>query len=277
MLITELNKFRQNLTALFDISSFANPVRPGLSVNILCKNNINSIEACLQSILATQADSPVTEIILVDTGSTDGTLELLYRYQSTLKSPFIKIIRHADFKGYSYHRNEALAASNGDWVLVLDSDEYLSSELRVSLRKLISSKIFSAYKIYRRWILEWSADQQKASYLMTKQFAGRYKGTLRLFRKFPGLEFRGDIHEALFGLETKRVCKLGINQNTIYHLDVAINNFGSRQTKVAKRESLLAGSGHPEEYLPELFKIKAEPVPEEDLWQLQYITTDETI
>lgn len=253
---TEIKKLKNLVLSIFDLTSFLEQKKnPSISANILCKNNKKSIETCLQSIVPC-----INEIVIIDTGSTDGTLELIEKFFQENPCQY-KLIKETDFKGYSYHRNQAIKESNGDWILVLDSDEYLSKEFQREIKNLCSSYLFSAYKIFRRWIVKIKDDH--ALYTNTQKFKGRYKSIIRLFKKLPGVEYRGDIHEAVFGLDGKRI-KMLDEKLCFYHLDVAINSYQERKDKVDKREALLKGSGHPEEYLPEDFEIEYQELDQED-------------
>ena len=254
-LAKEIKKLVNHLYACLDLTSFANPY-PKISANILCKDNLKSIKLCLDSI-----KEHVYELVIIDTGSTDGTYEFLEKYLPKNFANY-QLIKENEFKGYSFHRNQAISASSGNWILVLDSDEFLSKRLQDKLHHLCSSKIFSAYKLFRYWIDK--IEDNKATAIFTKKFRGRYKSIIRLFRKLPGVEYRGDIHEAVFGLEHKRIQTVNEKIAPMYHVDVAINSYKERQAKVLNRELLLKGSGHPEEYLPEDYGLKAQEILAED-------------
>jgi glycosyltransferase involved in cell wall biosynthesis len=253
---TEIKKLKNLVLSFFDLTSFLEQKQnPKISANILCKNNKKSIEICLKSIVPC-----INEIVIIDTGSTDGTIEVIEKFFQGNPCQY-KLIKETKFKGYSYHRNQAIKESSGDWILVLDSDEYLSKEFQKKIKKLCSSYLFSAYKIFRRWISKIETDS--AQYTNTQKYKGRYKSIIRLFKKLPSVEYRGDIHEAVFGLDGKRI-KMLDKKTCFYHLDVAINSYQERKDKVEKREAMLKGSGHPEEYLPEDFEIEYKQVPQED-------------
>lgn len=263
---SEFRKLKNHTKACFSLESLKNPDEPSISANIICKNNINSIEMCLKSL-----KDVVDEIVVVDGGSTDGTVEILEKYNC-------KIMMNKDWQGYSYQRNLAIKHSKGDWILKLDSDEVLSPELQKNLRFLCQSKYYSAYKTFSRWLqkLPQDLDKEALSYIAKSKYKGRYKSILRLCRNLPEIEFTGDVHEYITGLEGLRAKKLSTESNYIYHLDTAINSFESRFDKVQAREKVLKGSGHPEEYLPELHEIDTQTVPEQDqeyLTQLLRIKT----
>lgn len=275
----ELKKIANFIKASFSTESFSNPQEPKISANIICYNNIASIETCLKSL-----DGVVDEIVVVDGGSTDGSIEILEKYNC-------KIMVNKVWQGYSFQRNLAIKHSTGDWILKIDSDEFLSPDLAKNLRKLCRSKIYSGYKTYSRWIqnipegllaclksnaINCAIDFKQPRYIDKYHKIGRYKSVLRLCRKTPGLEFRGDMHEAIFGLGNLRIKKLARDRNNIYHLDVAIHSFETRYEKVKSREAILPGSGHGEEYLPELFDdMDMKIMPVEDLDLLSYLQVSE--
>jgi len=87
-----------------------------LSVTVLTKNCGDTLVATLQSL------QPFPEVIVLDTGSTDDTLEIAGEF------PNVKI-HHAEFKGFGPLHNEATSIASNDWVLSIDSDEILTPEL----------------------------------------------------------------------------------------------------------------------------------------------------
>ena len=84
-----------------------------ISLVMIVKNEERSLEKCLRS-----AASLVDEMIIADTGSTDGTKAIAERMGA----------RVWDYKwtnDFSAARNYALSHSSGDWNLILDADEIL--------------------------------------------------------------------------------------------------------------------------------------------------------
>ena len=78
-------------------------------------NLTTNIERCLQSIV-----NKVDEIIVVDTGSTDSTIEVCKRY--TPKVYVSELAFGENFK-FDTARNEAVSKATGDWILIIDADE----------------------------------------------------------------------------------------------------------------------------------------------------------
>ncbi|MFK5891950.1 MAG: glycosyltransferase family 2 protein [Pseudomonadota bacterium] len=88
-----------------------------LSVAIICKNEESKIRRCLESV------AWVDEIVVVDSGSTDKTLEIVAEYTD-------KIHITKEWPGFGLQKKFAVEKTNNDWVLALDSDEVVSDELK---------------------------------------------------------------------------------------------------------------------------------------------------
>lgn len=98
-----------------------------LSVCMICRDEADRIEPALQSV-AGWAD----EIVVFDSGSSDGTTEIVRRYTDRL---FL-----TDWPGYGVQRQRCLDAARGDWVLVLDADERISPALREEVDTLLAGE-----------------------------------------------------------------------------------------------------------------------------------------
>jgi glycosyltransferase involved in cell wall biosynthesis len=88
-----------------------------ISIVVPFFNAAGTLRETLDSALA-QRDSKA-EIIAVDDGSSDGSLAIAHRFE-----PMVRIFTGAN-NGVSAARNRGIAASNGDWVVFLDSDDLL--------------------------------------------------------------------------------------------------------------------------------------------------------
>jgi len=91
--------------------------KQSLSVTIIAQDEADRIEPCLQSVV-NWAD----EIIVLDSGSSDNTVEIAKRYTD-------KVFK-TDWPGYGPQKQRALEKANCDWVLSIDADERVSPELR---------------------------------------------------------------------------------------------------------------------------------------------------
>jgi glycosyltransferase involved in cell wall biosynthesis len=82
------------------------------------------------------------EIVVVDSGSTDGTLEIARKAGAR--------VFEEPWKGFAAQKNSAIAHATGDWVLSLDADEEVSPELAREIQGLLAGEPrFSAYRIPR--------------------------------------------------------------------------------------------------------------------------------
>ena len=94
-----------------------------ISACIISFNEEKKIEACLKSL-----QPVVDEIILVDSLSTDRTIEIAEKYTDK--------IFHQKFLGHIEQKNLAVEKANNDWILSLDCDERLSEELQRSILEI---------------------------------------------------------------------------------------------------------------------------------------------
>jgi glycosyltransferase involved in cell wall biosynthesis len=103
------------------------PYKPTLSVIIITKNEASFIEDCLSSVA--WAD----EIIVVDAGSSDNTVNIA-------KKMGAKLSIFSDWQGFGIQKNRALALATKDWVLSIDADERISSDLKTEIQEAIHQK-----------------------------------------------------------------------------------------------------------------------------------------
>lgn len=109
-----------------------------ISVVMICKDEEDRIEAALQSVHG-WAD----EIIVLDSGSCDDTVEIARRYADTV---FV-----TDWPGYGPQRNRGIAQASGDWVFMLDADERATRELRDEIDALLGRPDFDANVLQMPW------------------------------------------------------------------------------------------------------------------------------
>ena len=102
---------------------------PTISACLMVKDEEELLGQCLWSIRQL-----VDEIIVVDTGSTDKTVEIAKRFGA-------KVFHHPWEDNFSVHRNQSLGYATGDWVLIIDADEKLryntsEQEVKAALKVL---------------------------------------------------------------------------------------------------------------------------------------------
>lgn len=107
-----------------------------LSIIIPAYNCEKYINECIQSIIKQKND--FVEIILINDGSTDTTLEKCEEFVK--KFPNIKLINQEN-KGVSYSRNIGIKNANGKYIMFLDSDDYLEEKSLEDIQELLSDNI----------------------------------------------------------------------------------------------------------------------------------------
>ena len=132
-----------------------------LSVIVITKNEEDRIERCLASV-----KDIADEIIVLDSGSEDKTVDIALKYTEH--------VRITDWPGYGVQKQRALDMATCDWVLSLDADEELTSDLREEIDALLSmGPAYNAYKV------------QWAEIILGKQLnhGMRSRFVLRLFKR----------------------------------------------------------------------------------------------
>jgi len=145
-------------------------IEPSVSLCIIAKDEANCITACIQS-----AAGLVEEIILVDTGSSDRTVELAGK----LGARTLSFDWSEDFAAA---RNFGLFQATGDWILVLDADEILESVNREALTRLLTAPRVEGYFLTIRSLLG-NGEEEVSDQV------------IRLFKNNPLYRFEGAIHE----------------------------------------------------------------------------------
>ena len=116
-----------------------------ISAVITCFNNQETIEKCLASF------SFADEIILLDSFSSDKTLEIAKQFDCTIKQQ--------NFKGFWQQKQDAINLARNDWIVLLDSDEYLNSNAQDTIKQWQQCMPkFDAYALPRcEWVFwQWS-------------------------------------------------------------------------------------------------------------------------
>jgi GT2 family glycosyltransferase/MoaA/NifB/PqqE/SkfB family radical SAM enzyme/Flp pilus assembly protein TadD/glycosyltransferase involved in cell wall biosynthesis len=161
-----------------------------LSLCMIVKNEQTNLVRCLSSIKAA-----VDEMIVVDTGSTDRTKELAAVFGA-------KVFDFNWDEDFSSARNFSLSKATGDWILVIDADETVSSRDHETIRDLIlKSQVGTGgyYLTTRNYVVEantagWVAND--GSYRDEDAGTGWYPNRkVRLFRNDPRIRFSGAVHE----------------------------------------------------------------------------------
>ena len=143
---------------------------PSLSLVMIVKNEAHNLYTCLSRV-----KDAVDEIVIVDTGSTDNTLEVAEKFTSS--------IYHFKWnRNFSSARNFSLDKATGDWILVLDGDEIIDNPFY--MRELIKNSDSTAYEF------------ERFTYL-TMDFSPEFRvdKVIKLFPNFKKIRFSGNVRE----------------------------------------------------------------------------------
>lgn len=196
-----------------------------LSFCVIVKNEEQNLPRCLSSV-----QSLVDEMIVLDTGSSDRTVEIARSFGAQVHS-------FEWCNDFSAARNESLKYAQGDWVLVLDADEMLVPEIVPILRSAIEQEEYLVFNLVRQ---EVGAAQSPYSLIS------------RLFRRHPEIWFTRPYHamiddQAMALLQREPNWKIGsISEVAILHEGYQAEVIAGRD-KVNKARSTMEGflAAHP--------------------------------
>ncbi|MCP4726115.1 MAG: glycosyltransferase [bacterium] len=148
---------------------------PKISAAMIVKNEEDMLAECIESFR-----DAVDEIVIVDTGSTDRTVEIAKSYN-------IDLFHHEWQNDFSEARNFSISKTTGDWVLIIDADERLEKEDIARIRAM-------------KWELEHEAYyfavfSTLPGHLGSAGFGKCYSA--RLFKKKPDHYYYGIVHNVL--------------------------------------------------------------------------------
>lgn len=180
-----------------------------LTACLIVKNEEAHLDQCLSSV-AKICD----EIVVVDTGSTDRTIEIAEKYGAK--------IGHFDWcDDFAAARNVSLDMATGDWALWIDADEELTPESHNAIREALIRPHFGGYFI------------RIVNLMCEENDANQYIHTpVRLFRRIPEIRFEGRIHEqVLQSFEEHGFMAATLSNATIKH-------YGYQPTVMREKDKL---------------------------------------
>ncbi|HHW23099.1 MAG TPA: glycosyltransferase [Clostridiaceae bacterium] len=145
-----------------------------ISACVITKNESENIRRCLESI-----KSITNEIVVVDTGSTDNTVEIA-------ESLGAKVYFYDWDNNFSNAKNYALDKATGDWIIFLDADEYFAENTPRNLIRILNSINNKSY------------DAVLYKIIHTEGLNGRIiaeNPTIRTFRGHNRIRYYGAVHE----------------------------------------------------------------------------------
>lgn len=174
-----------------------------ISLSMIVKNESQHLYNCLNSV-----KNVVDEIVIVDTGSTDNTIEIAKSFNA-------KIFRYEWNDDFSAARNFALKNTTGNFLLYMDADEVLTEKSKQELVKL-------------------SQTIKKVGYLCTVKSIDHFTNNhnsiryVRFFKNSDSIKFIGKVHEQITD-------SLLENNYEIIHSNIEILHYGYNISKEDKK------------------------------------------
>ncbi len=155
-----------------------------LTIGVPVSNQIDTIERCMKGIMPI-LQTISSELIVVDTGSTDGTVEITKKYGA-------KVIQFPWCDNMSAARNQAVYAAEGLWYMSIDDDEWFED-----VTGILDFFQSGEYKNYN------AAAYLQRNYMYENDIEYNDFITTRIAKITPTLHFEGRIHDALWIIEKK--------------------------------------------------------------------------
>jgi len=174
----------------------ADPVSGGatagvfISAAMIVRNEERHVRSCLESLR-----NIVDEVVVVDTGSTDSTIEIAREFGASVSEfPWTD--------DFSAPRNESFRRARGDWILTIDADERLRPYSGILLRKQLSDPATGACYVLVQRRKRMTPNRQ-----------------MKLYRNHPGLRHCGLIHEGITPEQVRSVTglRLGVVPLIVEH------------------------------------------------------------
>ncbi|MBS5937494.1 TPR domain-containing glycosyltransferase [Clostridium sp.] len=164
-----------------------------LSLCMIVKNEEKYIAKSIDSV-----KDIVNEIVIVDTGSTDSTLDILKNYN-------VKLYNYKWENDFASARNFAINKIKSDWILFLDADEILDEASKDNLINYVNTtKLDGCHFI----VYNYRSENQN-------DFTIHY--AFRLFRNNKGYYYKGKIHEQIFNDKYRNITSRFSNEEIILH------------------------------------------------------------
>ncbi|WP_411678880.1 glycosyltransferase [Clostridium thailandense] len=157
-----------------------------LGLCMIVKNEEKNLPRCLESV-----KDIVDEIIIVDTGSTDSTVEIAESYGA-------KVLLYKWDDSFANARNFSLQKASKDWILIMDADDELKEEDKDKVIHLVNDKN-SDVDVYFGETLSYVGDAPGSDIYTNLN--------VRFIKNGKGIKFKGDIHEQII-FENKNNARL---------------------------------------------------------------------
>ena len=156
-----------------------------ISALLIVFNEINHIQEVIENI------GFADEIIVIDSFSTDGTLEKLKGFSN------VNVIQHT-FKNFADQRNFAIEQANFEWILFIDADERITPELKNEILLTVNSDtpingyMFKRKMYFNNKVINYSGFQTDTTYRLFKNGLVKYQED-KIVHEMPVIDGESDI------------------------------------------------------------------------------------
>jgi tetratricopeptide (TPR) repeat protein len=175
-----------------------------LSLCMITRDEEAMLPGCLASVRGV-----VDEIIVVDTGSVDGTLAIA-------RAASARVVELPWEDDFSAARNASIAAATGDWILILDADERLAPGGGDAIRAALLGARFDCGMLALHNATH--AGASPAAVLSGAARLGEPRSLPRLLRREGSLRFTGRVHESVLDWVRARGTRLAFVDADLVHL-----------------------------------------------------------
>lgn len=180
-----------------------------LSACLIVKNEEKHLDRCLSSLRG-----HVDEIVVVDTGSTDRTLEIALEHGA-------KVAEVPWTNDFSAARNISLELASGDWALWIDADEEVAPESWGPIREALVRPYFGGYFVRIVNFMDEEGDANTYTH-----------APVRVFQLRPEVRFRGRVHEQV----TPALDEIGLPCAQL--AGATLHHYGYRPSDMAEKGKL---------------------------------------
>lgn len=194
-----INIYIQRLRSKFNFYPYI------LSICMIVKNEGKNLERCLKS-LEPLLNSGTSELIIVDTGSTDKTIDIAKKYTDNIYA--------RDWRGnFSSSRNYSISLANGEYIFILDADEELKPTELSKLMEEFSSKTYKIHNTFSFKLINYTDINLTQYALLTQP---------RIFKNNGRFYYSSAVHnQPMFSIPVK-------------NLDIFIHHYGYIMTEDVK-------------------------------------------
>jgi len=155
-------------------------ISPTISLCMIVKDEEKFMSKCLDSV-----KDHVDEIVIVDTGSTDGTVDIARKYTD-------KLYFHPWEGDFSKHRNQARHYASKEWIFQIDADEVLAPGCGKIVRKAVKDDSVDSIYVTIKSVFDDSRGEAVHNFI-------------RIFRNNGNIHYEGRVHNRIVGAKASRI------------------------------------------------------------------------